>query len=76
MIASSEVASAFTWDSDSTSVSAGTNRIPPPTPSMPLTTPAASAHHDREDHDATRSTATADISTANNSPIVSLWTRC
>src|SRR3954451_2323306 len=41
MIASSDVASASTCVRSRKSTSAGTNRIPPPTPSMPATTPAA-----------------------------------
>src|SRR5437868_1013189 len=41
MMASSEVASAWSWVSPS-HVSVGTNRIPPPTPNRPERTPAAS----------------------------------
>jgi hypothetical protein len=41
MIASSEVASASSCPSPSTSVSAGTKMMPPPTPNSPAAAPAA-----------------------------------
>ena len=67
-IASSEVAAASTWPRPR-ATSAGTKRIPPPTPKRPDITPAASPRHDREDdrgraHPAISQMPTATRSTA------------
>ena len=47
-ITSSEVASASSWVEPRKIASAGTKRMPPPTPSRPPTAPPASAKRDRE----------------------------
>ena len=46
-IATSEVASAPSWDSSANSTSAGTKMTPPPTPSRPPAIPAAKPNASR-----------------------------